>query len=327
MVEMSLRIGKERNFFIQGRQVDKKIRALQQHLTNGGFKSTIVSVRHLPELREDLEQLLESGMLNRDFYDEIVSRLDLYWDFEPPADHPGVQSIILVAAHVLKVRVQVTVSGKTSCVIIPPNYLNSTDREMKSILSHYSQNYGLRFVDAILPEKLLAVRSGLARYGRNNIAYIDGWGSYFRLRTFFSDLPCPPDHWQEVKMMELCESCSACLKMCPAGAICEERFMIRCERCLTFFNEGTDDFPEWIDSAWHNCLIGCMMCQDVCPANKEFTNRIDEGEAFTEEETLMIWDGIPMGKLPRVMIEKLRTLNMIDDYDLLQRNLRVLLSG
>ena len=325
MVEMSLLIGKERNFLIHGRQLDKKIKALQQQLTNGGFKSAVVSVRHLPELRDDLEQLLESGLLNRDFYDEIVSRLDLSWDFEPPADLPGIQSIILVAAHVLKVRVPVTVSGKTSFVIIPPNYLNNSDEAIKSILSSYSQKFGFRFVEAILPEKLLAVRSGLARYGRNNIAYIDGWGSYFRLRGFFSDVPCHRDTWQGVKMMELCDSCSACRSMCPTGAICEERFLIRCERCLTFYNEGPEDFPEWIDSAWHNCLIGCMMCQDVCPENKEFTGWIDEGEAFTEEETKMIWDGIPLDTLPRVMVEKLRSLNMIDDYDLLRRNLRVLI--
>lgn len=296
-------------------------------MTNGGFKSAIVSIRHLSELRDNLEQLLESGLLNRDFYDEIVSRLDLYWDFEPPADLPGIQSIILVAAPVLKVRVPVTVSGKTSCVIIPPNYLNSTDKEMKDILSHCSQRYGLRFVEAILPEKLLAVRSGLARYGRNNIAYIDGWGSYFRLRTFFSDVPCPPDHWREMKMMGLCDSCSACRKMCPTGAISEGRFLIRCERCLTFYNEGPEDFPEWIDSAWHNCLIGCMICQDICPANRKFTDWIDGGEAFTEEETMMIWDGIPLDKLPRVMAEKLGKLNMIDDYGLLRRNLRVLING
>ncbi|UCE19271.1 MAG: epoxyqueuosine reductase [Gemmatimonadota bacterium] len=307
--------------------MDKKIKALQGHLTNGGFKSAIVSIRHLSELRDNLEQLLESGLLNRDFYDEIVSRLDLYWDFEPPADLPGIQSIILVAAPVLKVRVPVTVSGKTSCVIIPPNYLNSTDKEMKDILSHCSQRYGLRFVEAILPEKLLAVRSGLARYGRNNIAYIDGWGSYFRLRTFFSDVPCPPDHWWEMKMMDLCDSCSGCRKMCPTGAISEGRFLIRCERCLTFYNEGPEDFPEWIDSAWHNCLIGCMICQDICPANRKFTDWIDGGEAFTEEETMMIWDGIPLDKLPRVMAEKLGKLNMIDDYGLLRRNLRVLING
>ena len=33
----------------------------------------------------------------------------------------------------------------------------------------------------MLPEKLLAVCAGLARYGRNNIAYVDGWGSFVEL--------------------------------------------------------------------------------------------------------------------------------------------------
>ena len=307
--------------------MDNAAEELQQHLANRGFKSTIVSIHHLPELRKDLEQLLESKFLNREFYDEIVSRYGLFWDCKPPEDFPKAESIILVAAQVLKVRVPLTLSGKTSCVIIPPNYLNNTDEIIEEIFSHYSRNNNLRFSTAMLPEKLLAVCCGLARYGRNNIAYIDGWGSYFRLRAFFSDVPCLQENWQEVKMMELCGSCSACRKMCPTGAICEERFLIRCERCLAFYNEGSEDFPEWIDSSWHNCLIGCMICQDVCPANKKFTGWMDEGEAFTEDETMMIWDGIPMDKLPRVMVEKLRKLNMIDEYGLLRRNLRVLIKN
>lgn len=307
--------------------MDKVAEELQLHLSNAGFKSTIVSIRHLPELRYDLEGHLESGMLNRDFYDEIVSREDLYWDFKPPADLETAQSIILVFAPVPKIRVTFTLSGKTSCVIIPPTYLHDTDDEVRGILSLYSERYGHRFVDAILPEKLLAVRSGFAHYGRNNIAYIDGLGSYFRLRVFFSDIPCPSDGWQDVKMMEHCDSCSACRKMCPSGAITDDRFVIKGERCLTFFNEGPEDFPEWIDSAWHNCLIGCMICQDVCPVNEKLIGWIEEGEVFTEEETLLIWDGKPIDTLPGVMVEKLKKLYMIDDYNLLQRNLRVLINS
>jgi len=78
--------------------MDKVIKELHQHLANAGFKSSIVSVQHLPDLQRDLENLLEKGILCRDFYDEIISHYDLHFDFEPPTDFPMAKSIIITAA-------------------------------------------------------------------------------------------------------------------------------------------------------------------------------------------------------------------------------------
>lgn len=306
--------------------MEKAIKELLKHLANAGFKSSIVSIQHLPDLQCDLENLLEQGILCRDFYDEIITRYDLHFNFEPPADFPMAKSIIVTAASQPKVSVKFKLSGKTYCVIIPPTYLHDTDKESLNIISPHLGNYGYKVCDAILPEKLLAVHSGLASYGRNNITYIDGWGSYFRLKAFFSDIPCIVDNWQEVKVMERCNKCTVCMNKCPTNAICQDRFLISAEKCLTFFNEKSGDFPEWVNSAWHNCLIGCMICQDVCPANKDYTNWIVPGGEFSEEETLMILKGVSKDKLPLETIEKFKKLNMLDGYNLLQRNLGVLIS-
>lgn len=306
--------------------MNKVTKKLHQQLTNAGFKSSIVSIQHLPDLQFALENLLEKGILCRDFYNEIVSRYDLHWNFEPPADFPKAKSIIIVAAPQPKVSVKFKLSGKTYCVIIPPTYLHDTDKESSSIISLISGNYGYKVCDAILPEKLLAVHSGLANYGRNNVMYIDGWGSFFRLKAFFSDIPCTSDNWQEFKMMDLCNKCTACFKSCPASAISRSRFVIRAEKCISYFNEGTNEFPEWIDPTWHNCLIGCMICQDVCPVNKDYTNWIVPGGEFSEEETLLILKGTSINKFPYETIKKLKKLYLLDSYSLLQRNLRVLIS-
>jgi epoxyqueuosine reductase len=170
------------------------------------------------------------------------------------------------------------------------------------------------------------VRSGLAKYGRNNITYVDGWGSYHRLRAFFSDIPCPQDNWQEPVALELCSKCEACVKKCPTHAIGADRFLLDGGKCLTFFNEANEEFPDWIDPAWHNCLIGCMVCQDVCPANKDHTAWIIPGGDFSEEETRMILEGVGKEKLPSGIIEKLKKICMFDEYDLLKRNLEVLMN-
>lgn len=307
--------------------MEKVIEELFQRFADAGLKSAVIPIRHLPDLKFDMENLLEQGILCMDFVNEVLSRYDMFFNFEPPADFPTAQSIFIVAAPQPRFRVEFKLSGKTYPVIIPPTYLHETDKKVSDTISLHLGNYGYKVYEAILPEKSLAVHCGLAKYGRNNIAYIDGWGSYFRLKTFFSDIPCMSDNWQELKMMDCCNKCPACFRSCPTQAITEgdDRFLIHGNRCITFFNEGTKEFPGWIDPAWHNCLIGCMICQDVCPANKDFTNWVEEIECFSEDETRIIMSGVPRKKLPDEMIKKLKKIYMFDHYDLLQRNLRVLM--
>jgi epoxyqueuosine reductase len=298
---------------------------LQKQLLDADFKSTVVSTERLPDFREGFERLIEDKSLDKAFYDEIVERYGLEWHFDLPASFSEAKSIIITVAPQPKVSLEFEYSGKKRYAIIPPTYIYDTDKEIADIIAPYLKKHGYKIEGARLPTKLLAVRSGLAKYGRNNIAYIDGWGSYFRLRAFFSDIPCTNDHWQEPEAMELCSKCTACIKKCPTHAISADKFLVNAGRCLTFFNEASYDFPKWIDPAWHNCLIGCMICQDVCPANKEHTAWIMPGGEFSEEETEMILKGASKDKLPAQTSKKLEKVAMLDDFELLQRNLKVLL--
>ena len=158
--------------------MDKVIKELNQHLINTGFKSSIVSVQHLSNLQRDLENLLEKGILRRDFYDEIISNYDLHFNFEISSDFPAAKSIIITATFQPKVSVKFQLYDKTCCVIIPPTYLHDTDKQASNIVSLYLEKYCLKICAAKLPVKLLAVYSGLASYGRNNLTYIKGWGSF-----------------------------------------------------------------------------------------------------------------------------------------------------
>jgi epoxyqueuosine reductase len=300
---------------------------LAESLASADFKCAIVSMRHLSDIRRDLEQLLEERSLNRAFYDEIVSRLDLHWDFDPPVGLPQAKSILITAVPHAKTSLEFELAGSRYYAIIPPTYIVDTDREAESIISLYLGEYGYKICNALLPAKLLAVRSGLARYGKNNITYIDDWGSYYRLKIFFSDLPCPDDHWQEPEALAFCSKCAACINKCPTHAISRDRFLIEAGKCLTFFNEASYEFPQWIDSKCHNCLIGCMICQDVCPANKPHVPWVRPGGEFSAEETSMILQGIPKNRLPAGMVKKLEKVNMLDDYGVLKRNLGALIEN
>jgi len=177
----------------------------------------------------------------------------------------------------------------------------------------------------LLPEKLLAVRSGLGSYGRNNICYVNGMGSFHQLVVFYTELPCEEDNWQESQLMESCEGCSACLDNCPTGAITPERFLLRAERCITFHNERREDFPTWIDPSWHKCIVGCLDCQAICPENKNILEWVEEKGEFSQEETALLLEGKMLNRLSSTLIIKLTQLDLMEYLDVLPRNLSVLL--
>jgi len=300
--------------------VEKITADLYSKLQTNGIKGRIVSTRHLSELQKDIEKRYKGGALCEEFYRERLT----YFDFSVPESLPEAESIIMVAAPQPQIRVGFSRYGKSYHFLIPPTYSYDTDEQARNLLLSVLEPQGYNLVDTKLPVKLLAVHSGLARYGKNNITYIDGMGSFHRLKSFYTDLPCTEDKWIELQALEKCTNCSACVKICPGDAISRDRFLIHAEKCLTFHNERQNEFPEWIDPSSHNCLIGCLDCQLVCPLNKDFINRIENREEFSEEETNLILQGKPKDKLPVETVEKIQRLELLEDLELLSRNLKVL---
>ncbi len=284
------------------------------------YKGTIVSIEHVSELQEDIEEKYRKGLLCEEVYREVLS----YVDFRIPEISPRAESIIVVAAPQPQVRITFNWNGNPVHCMIPPIYSHATDDQVKNLLEPHLKSNGHHLVRANLPLKLLAVHCGLARYGRNNISYVEGLGSFYRLAAFYSDIPCPEDNWGELVMMERCERCSACLKTCPTGAISSDRFLLRAERCLTFLNENQGEFPQWVDPSWHHCLVGCLYCQKVCPVDKDFLEMIEEGPTFSRQETDALLQSKPNPEIPEGTIAKLEELGLIEYLDILGRNLGVL---
>ena len=71
--------------------------------------------------------------------------------------------------------------------------------------------------------------------------------------------------------------------------------------------------------------VGCMICQKVCPANKDIVKWVEAATTFDCKDTDLILKGIADDKLPPETQEKLIRLGMMEYYDVLARNLKVLI--
>jgi epoxyqueuosine reductase len=276
-------------------------------------------------LQKTIKNLHEKELLDPDFYEEYKD----YFNFQPVAKFGEIKSLFITSVPVPQFKVLFHWNNKEVPLIIPPTYLHglTITNEVKALLNEILEPSGYNVEYARVPQKTLAVRVGLAEYGRNNITYLPDSGSFHRLTTFYSDFPYDKENWQELRYMDLCEECSACIRNCPTGAIPTDRFLLRVEKCLTYHNEHPGDvpFPDWIDSSWHNCLVGCMRCQEVCPANKKVINWIEPGPSFSEEETQLLVSGKTMEELPEETRIKIKKYDLEAYLYVYPRNLGVIL--
>lgn len=302
----------------------KETLLVQNRLEEHGYRGRVVSTQRLADLEAGIEGHNAKGLIDGELYEEYLAE----FEFDPPDDLRDAKSVIIVAVPHPPTRITFAVDGQPLPVFVPPTYLHyhEIDQQVQDLLAEALAPLGYRVAKATIPKKLLAVRSGLGRYGKNNICYVPGLGSFHLLVALWSDLPCPQDSWREPQMLEKCQTCTACLRKCPTGAITSERFLIRAERCITFHNEKPTDIPfaEWIDPSGHNCLVGCLHCQRVCPENKDVREWIEEAEeGFSEEETARLLEGVPLDRLPVPMVEKLQRLDLVRLLDVVPRNLSV----
>ncbi len=254
-----------------------------------------------------------------------------------PEDFPEAKSIIIVAKATPIAYIDFEYKGKTHTITIPPQYFDDGTK-VEEIIEYLrnelfknkdtSKKYEIKVAKQIFL-KSLAVRSGLAKYGRNNISYVGEMGSFHYLFAFFTNYV--PEHydWTDRKLMDTCENCKICERMCPTSALRDGRFLVDVDKCITLYNEVDGGFPDIFPQNDHNSLMGCIRCQYSCPGNAISKKNSVKLESIDEEETNMILRGEMNDKLIRSISTKLKMFKYEQHKEMLpiiRRNLKVLLN-
>ncbi|NNM84718.1 MAG: tRNA epoxyqueuosine(34) reductase QueG, partial [Phycisphaerales bacterium] len=127
---------------------------------------------------------------------------------------------------------------------------------------------------APLHERDLAHAAGLGWIGKNTLLVNPRHGSWFVLGEIITDLPLEPN----VPERDHCGTCTRCIDACPTQALTPYKLdALKCISYQTLENRGAIPTPLHGAMQQAGYLVGCDICQDVCPYNRRSLVSRDEG--------------------------------------------------
>jgi len=119
-------------------------------------------------------------------------------------------------------------------------------------------------------ERAYGAQSGIGWVGKNALLINPEEGSWFWIGEVVTRAELVPDG----PMTDHCGKCRRCLDACPTGAILEDLRAIDSRKCLAYWNiEHRGPIPLEFHKPMGDWLVGCDICQEVCPWNAHSVKR------------------------------------------------------
>jgi epoxyqueuosine reductase len=314
--------------------MDKHVKdGLREALTAIDVDFRVVDVGQLTIVESWLNEVAQSEEVNwgavdiEQFKRHYLKVFQGKYNFAYQQVMDNAKRVLIMAIKVPVHQVGFMLDGQVTKVMIPSDYLNQS--RVKLVEHHLDQwlvARGYSYQPAKLPLKMLAVGSGLAQYGRNNLVYVDQMGSRLFLIAYYIDAPLVCDLWSGLHRMSICDRCGNCVKHCPTQALSLDRRIVKAERCLALYNEDVLAIPQWIDQSAHNALIGCIRCEEMCPVNRQYDDQLSVLLTIDEKTTQEILSSKPLQEHTKDTYSLLEAYGMVKYYPVLKRNLALLIN-
>jgi epoxyqueuosine reductase len=184
----------------------------------------------------------------------------------------------------------------------------------------------LAYVDTgPLSERAFARAAGLGWIGKNSLLINPEEGSWFWLGEVVTRAELAPDS----PLADRCGTCRRCVEACPTGAILEELRAVDSRRCLSYWNiEHRGPIPEEFHRPMGDWLLGCDICQEVCPWNQHSLRRAraEEGPPPLEyvplDEILTLDQETFRRKYKSRAVGRAKREGLVRNAEIIRKNLR-----